>query len=452
MGNITFGGLASGLDTNSIIAALGAAERSPITTMQSKQRELRTQLSTISTVTSRLTALKAAAESLATTGGVLSLNSSSADSSRVGVSVTSSASAGSFSIDDVVLATGQKSRSSLFDAKTSAVGTGILKITQGGTTYNITIDSGNNTIEGVAASLNAASGLSLTANLFYDGSKYRILATSDGTGTSSGFTVDDSGLTGGSTLHFGDAENSIQTSKNGSFTLDGQTVTTQSNTVTDALSGVTLTLKKEFTDSAVQIDVGTDADAMIAKVRTLVSAYNSAYGLIKDQFTYTGGGKQQVGSPLFGDSTIRSAQQRLSSLSSSVLPGHSVGSQSLSEFGVTVDRAGAMSIDETKLRERITADPRALSQFFVDSGSVKGFASTLVAAVDEYVDTDHGLLDAKQDSINSRITDFDTRIAAREARAVAYEAGLRKQFTALEGIMSKLQSQSTFLTQNFTTK
>jgi len=445
---LTFGGLASGLDTNAIVTSLVSAERAPIRQMQSKQSETRSQLSVLTGINTKLAALKTKAETIDTMKELGAVAATSSDSTKVGVTAGSNATAGTFAIDDVVLATTQKSRSNTFLAKDSPIGTGTLNITQGGVTYPITVNSENATLEGVAASINTTSGLELTASVFYDGSQYRLLLSSDKTGAPAAFTVDDSGLTG-PRFGVGDPGNTLQAAGNASFKLDGQPVTATSNTVADVLPGITFELKKAFTSSPLQVTMGPDVDTITSKIRDLVNTYNAAAYAIADQFKYTGNGKPQSGGSLFGDSTIRSVQKSLGSLMTSPVAGLPDDGNQLSDFGIAIDRAGILTLDEAKLRASVVTDPRAVQKVFASDGGANGIAAQLKSTLDTYLSTTGGLLTAKSAGLTTRITDYDARIAAAEARVTAYEKNLRAQFTNLEKVMSRLNSQGSFIAQAF---
>jgi flagellar hook-associated protein 2 len=451
MPTINFGGLASGLDSNSIISALVGAERTPIRQMQQQQADIRSQLSILASIQSKMSALQTKAQALDTMGEFQALKASSSDAERVSVASTTGASAGSYSIDDVVLAKAQKNRSNTFAARTSTIGTGTFRITQGGTNYDITVDGTNNTLEGLVAEINAKSGLDVSASLFYDGSQYRVLLTSDQTGTDAAFTVDESSLTGGPLLGFGDVGNTITGASNASFELDGQAVTSQSNTVTGVLDGLTITLKEEFTSSPITVSIDTDADAVVANVKAFVDAYNAASGAISAQFKYSGtGSAPKISSTLFGDSTLRSAQLAMTSTVAARVTGLPDSMSALSDAGVTIDRYGTMVLDETKLRTALTDDRLGVARVFATDGATIGIASQLATAMTTYVDSTNGLLEAKETALNGRITDLDSRIASAEQRVVKFEESLRAQFTALERVMSQLQTQGNFITQQLT--
>jgi flagellar hook-associated protein 2 len=150
---------------------------------------------------------------------------------------------------------------------------------------------------------------------------------------------------------------------------------------------------------------------------------------------------------LFGDSTLRSAQLVMTSTVAARVTGLPDSMSALSDAGVTIDRYGTMVLDETKLRAALTDDRLGVARVFATDGATIGIASQLATAMTTYVDSTNGLLEAKETALNGRITDLDSRIASAEQRVVKFEESLRAQFTALERVMSQLQTQGNFITQ-----
>jgi flagellar hook-associated protein 2 len=448
---VTFGGLASGLDTNAIIRSLLQAERQPVKLLQRKQDDARSQLSILQAINLKIQTLKTRSEGLDSLRELEALRATSSDEGRIGVRVTSEASAGSYEIDNVVRALAQKSRSNAFAQKTDLLATGTLLIRQGGTDYAITLDATNNTLEGLVNAINGAQGLDVTASLFYDGTTYRVLLSSDRTGTDAAFTVDESGLSGGAPPGFSDAGNLVQAARNASFTLEGQPVVSQSNTVTGVLPGLSFELRAEFSASPVAVVVSPDADAVAAKVSELVTAYNDAVAAIQAQFQYAGDGKPAPSGSLFGDSTLRALQQRIAALVTETVSGLPESLNSLNRVGVSLGRDGKLTLDEAKLRSAVSSDLRGVARIFARDSEANppttGIAARLAEALEAYVNPTSGLLHTKESSLNDRIRDMEDRIATMERRLDAYEESLRAQFTALERLMSQLQAQGNFLVQ-----
>jgi flagellar hook-associated protein 2 len=447
---VSFGGLASGLDTNAIIRGLLEVERQPIQILQKKQNDSRSQLSLVQEINRKLQGLKTQAEALDTVREFEVLQATSSDASQVSATATSEATVGSYTLDNVVLALAQKGRSAAFAQKTDPIATGTLRITQGGTIYEITLDSSNATPEGLVAAINATPGLQVTASLFFDGSGYRVLLSANRTGTDAAFSVDESGLSGGTLPDFGGGA-TVQAARNASFTVDGLAVSSQSNTVTGVLPGVTFELKSEFASSPISISVSPDTEAIVSRVKEFVARYNEALGAIQAQFRYTGNGKPASSASLFGDSTLRAIQQRVTGLLTQAVPGLPANLQALSQVGVSLDKSGVLSLDESTLKSALKSDLRAVARIFASDSTTSpgttGVLAQLVTELDTYLDPVTGLLKSKEDGINSRISDLLSQIDAMERRIERYEESLRRQFMTLETTLSQLQAQGNYLTQ-----
>jgi flagellar hook-associated protein 2 len=448
MAAISFGGLASGLDTNAIITGLMNAERAPLRQLQKKQTDTKGQIGVAQNIENKLRTLQSKVEALSKLGRVSALKATSAAADTVAVTAGPGAGSGSYTITDVVLARAQKTRSESFAQMTDAVGTGTLTITQGEKSFAIILDASNATVEGLVSAINSQADLAVTASLFYDGSRYRVLLGSDGTGTDQAFTVDESGLAG-PRPGFDRAENLVEEARPASFRLDGQPVTSQTNTVSGVLPGLTFTLQKPLSGSSIEVKVEPDADAVLARVRELVGAYNDAVSAIQAQFQLSGGSAPSSG--LFGDSTLRGIAQRLSTVVTSAVNGLPEGSATLGDVGISLDRYGKLGLDESKLRAAVASDLRAVARIFVDddptSPGERGVLATLASEIGTFVDSRSGLLRAKITGLNARLEDLGRRVDEMERRLTAREDSLRAQFTTLERVMSQLQAQSAFLTQ-----
>lgn len=428
---VTFGGLASGLDTSSLIDKLVAAERSSANLLTTKQTNLNTQKSIVSSLASAVAALGTAARGLDIDSELGPRTATSSDG-HVTVAVSASATTGSHDVRVKQLATSQVQASSTYATNVAGVaGAGTLKISIGGTEKTLSYGP-TDSLDTIAATINNANA-GVSASVLFDGASYRLVVNAKATGTANAATFTETG-TG---LGLSDVANQKIAAKNSIVSIDGIDVTRPSNLVSDALPGVTMTLKSVTpdADASGQLAIVLDTDALKTKIQAVVTAYNSVNSALHVQLDYTGTTKGQ--NTLFGDTTLRQLQNSLGTLMS-----NSYGSQTLSQLGISRDKTGAMTLDTSKLTEALAADPDVARSLFVSNG----FAKAVSTLTDSYTTTSTGILAAKTSSLASRYADLQKQIDRVNTNADALQTRLQRQFAALEQAMSSMQSQSSYLT------
>lgn len=435
MSGITFSGLASGLDTGSLIDKLVAVERSAASTLATKQSNLNAQKTIVANLSSALSALGTAARAMDLASEVKPRGVTVTDT-RVSVAVSSAASAVDHTFRVKSLAAAQVNQSKTFASNTAGVlGTGGVDISVGGTTKSVTWDA-TDTLTSVADKINAANAGVSASVLNVDGSSYRLVVTAKDSGTAKAPTFVDTG----SGLDLSLAANVKVPPSNAVVDIDGIEVTRSSNVISDALAGVTVTLGSVHaaTDPTTKATVSLDTKALTDKVKALVTAYNAVNTALHGQLDYTGTTKGPA--TLFGDSGLRQLQGALDVAMSSAY-----GTSNLGQLGLSRDKTGALTLDETKLAAAVTADPDAVSNLFVTNG----FATAVGSLTDRYTQASTGLFAAKTSSLTSRHEALQTQIDRINRAADSLQTRLEKQFGALEQAMSQLQTQSSQLTALF---
>lgn len=455
MTSITSAGVGSGLNIEGLITQLMAAERQPETQMQTQQQSYQSKLSALGTVKSALSSFQTAADALKTTDKFSVFKAAVGDSSVLSASAGIGAVAGNYQIEVSSLAQNQKLVSAGYSSASATIPTGTLTIDLGkfdGTTYtadssrtvNITIDSTNNTLTGLRNAINA-SGAGVTASIIDDGSANpaRLVISSKDTGTAN--TMRLSGLSG---FDFNPTAASSLEQKTPAtdavFTVDDIPITKSSNTITDAIQGVTLNLSKTNVGSPTTLTVSEDTDTLKSKVQAFVKAYNDVTGAIKKVTAYDATTK--TAAALNGDSTVRNVATQLRSILGNSLSAASGGFSRLSDAGISFQKDGTLAIDDTKLSSALTDPNKDISGLFATSGGVTGFAAQISTTISGYLDVG-GLITARSDGLNKTIQTFNDRISAFEDRMTLVEARYRKQFTALDSTIASMNSTSTYLTQ-----
>lgn len=450
MSSISFSGIATGIDTDTMISQLISVESTKITLLEETKSAYQTQISTVQDLNSKLQSMQSLVEDLSTIDGFLSYETTTSDSDYVTVSASGSANPGTYSIDVNKLATAERRYSSAFSAEDEAglFGEGTLTITIDDgdddtvDTAEIEIDS-TDTLEDVVSKINSTS-LSLSAGILYDGSSYYLQVSGKVTGDEHGISI-----TEGGTLNLGindtDA-NIVQNASDAEFEMDGFVISSDSNSVTSAIPGVTINLQEVTeVDEPVNITISPNTDAVVEKLQSFVDSYNEISTLIHDQFSFDGEAKSQ--SYLTGDSTLRSVQIQLSQMVSSIVDDLPGNIKSLSQIGIRTDTDGNLSIDTDDIRAAIADDPMGVAQLFSGTAdhSVDGLADKFDTLIESFVNYSEGLLTSKISGLNSKIDMIDETIENQEDYLDSYEEKLRSQFTAMEITISSLNSMSSYL-------
>jgi len=435
MTTVQFGGLVSGIDSNSIIDKLVALEKSPEKAMTKAQTDAQTRSSVLDNLVSRLTSLSTAAAGINTPTDLRSMTGSSSDSSRFTVTASSAANPGSYAVSVQQLASAQTSQSTTFLSDSGGIaGAGTLTLTVGtGNPVNVTYD-GADSLSSIATKINNSGG-AFSASVLNDGTSVRLLVQARSSGTAGAVTFADTGGLG---------MNELNAAKDAKLTLNTIPVTRSSNVISDLLPGVTMTLRSETPTGSpdTTLNVGVDRSGVHTKVQTLIDAFNSVAGTLNSQLAYTGIKKGP--DTLFGDPGAQALQRQLGSLITKSF-GNASGSTSAATLGITFGATGMLNVDTTKLDAALDADPDALNKLILGTGK-DGLAQALVDMTATYTEPTNGVFTSQKTGLQSRIKSYDAQITAIENRATLFETTLRAQFTAMENTISSYQTQQNFLT------
>ena len=486
-------GLGSGLNITSIVSQLVAVESQPVQLLQKKGTTLQTQMSVFGQIKSELSTLKDAASALNSVSTWSSVALTSSDTSITG-STTTGAQAAKYAVAVTDLAQVQKVvGASTFTATQTMGGSGgtltfysgaytsttdpVTKITTKTSFVSKNPSTGNlnpyagqvsvastDTLADVVTKINAQSTtLGVTASIVTSAGAQRLVLRGNSTGTDAAFQIDadTAGLyglsylavavpmvdkggapitpTATSTMTLG------QDAKNANVTIDGIAVTSQTNSISDALTGVTLNVSAK-TPSPVDVTVSPDTTSMKTKIQAFQDAYNKLYADLKTQMAYDPATK--TGGPLLGDNTAAGLQNMLRSLVGAVVPSTTSSISRLSNLGLEIQSDGSLKANSTKL-DAALQDPNNVKAFFSSSTGLAtehGIARRIydfafgALGVDGNVSTHSTAFQKSIDQNNATIDKFNLHIAA-------YQKQLLAQYTALDTNMSKLNSLSTYVTQ-----
>jgi flagellar hook-associated protein 2 len=438
---IQAGGLASGLDTNSIIDSLVSLQRTPITQIEERMKAVKIRVSALSTVATQLKALGTALDDLSNNG----VRAASVTSKNTAFTATTASGAvpGRFSVQIDQLATAAKARSGLLPSETAPVAGSTLAFSIDGTTTNIEIADGTPLNE-VADQLNA-SGLPITAAVLFDGTR-GVLSLSR---TTTGHTVGSDPSTALSitetvTGSTGTALGLTTTAaKNTVAQIDGLRFERQSTRIVGAVPGVSIEATAEGGASET-LSVAEDAAKTKERVQTFITAYNAIAKNIQSELDITA--DTDRGKTLAGDTSLRLLQGQLQrTLTSSLGSG---GLQTLADLGLKTGRDGTLSLDDATFTKALERDGAGVDRLFSKTGAIGVAISNVVSG---FTDAD-GILPQRTTSFNAETRRLEDDKLKKEARLEAFRAQLVMQFTAMENIVASMNSTSSFLTNAFAKK
>jgi len=446
---ITFSGFNS-IDFNMILNAVMAQERTPINRLETQKDTLETQNGAFGTLAAKLASLETAVDSLKEKNSLLVLSATSSDAG-VGVSATNGSVTGTYDIVVTELAKAQTTSSlTTFASLSTEVATGgTLTLTPaGGGAATIITVSGSTTLEELADAINAEDDGPASASVVQTSpGKYKLVLSGRDTGTTNAFTIA-SALTGGTGVGFIDTDGDLvsgdsaadnsQQAINAAFTVNGVAVSSATNTVSDAVAGVTLSLTRKDPATTVTVKVDRDTDKSKALINKFISAYNDLQTFAKDQGTAAIAGRPSIGR----DPLMRGLRDALRSASMAAYPGGSM--TRLAEIGVGFDRAGKMILDAEVFDDAVTtssADVQALISGASGGGGAFGGFGTLV---EDYTKSG-GLMWSARRRIDTQVSGIERRLDSMESQLAIRKASLQREYMAADMAMTRMKSQSASL-------
>lgn len=393
---ITSAGLGSGLDIEGIITKLMTVEAQPLTALTKKEASYQAQLTAYGTLNSAISAFQSAASALGNSASVNATNATSSDTSKITAKTSSIATAGTYSVNVTQLAKAQQLVAAGQTSITSSIGTGTITFDFGtisggsfnvatgqytGSTFTsngngiktVTISAANDSLSGIRDAINSAN-IGVTATIINDGSgtPYRLALSSNNQGASNSIKVSVSPAAGGldnfisndpaGTQHLSETVSA----QDALLQINGVAVSSKTNAVSTAISGVTLNLVNTTSGTPVTVTVGKDTSAFSKLIDSFVKSYNDLDKTIKDLTSYDPKTKQA--GLLIGDALVRSVQSQIKSILGNNIPGLSGTYKNLSDIGLRIAKDGTLSSDSSKLQAALSADPSNVAALFSSIG------------------------------------------------------------------------------------
>lgn len=414
-------GIGSNLDVNSLITKLMAVESQPLTTLAKKESSYQAKLSAYGSLNSALSSFQSSLSSLSAASTFQSFSATSSDTAIASATATSIAVAGTYNLNVTKLAQAQSISTPGQVSSTATIGSGTSTVTfqfgtiSGGSATNgiytgstftqdatqatgtITIDSSNNSLQGIRDAINTAK-MGVSASIVGDGSAtpYHLVLTSAKTGATSSMQISVTGdAVLGSLLNYNPQGtqnlSEATTGQSAALTINGIAINSVTNSVSAAIGGVAINLNKIGTAT---LTLAANTTAVQASVNAFVKAYNDLNTSIAGLTSYNPTTKK--GGLLLGDPTTQNIQNQVRKTLATAVNGLGGDLTTLSSIGVAFQKDGSLAADNTKLQTALTSKFSEVGGLFASIGKA---SDSLISVVSSTPATQAGAYDVEITSL-----------------------------------------------------
>jgi flagellar hook-associated protein 2 len=442
MALLSFSGLATGIDTGSIVDQLVKIRRRPLELDIASRDATQATRDAFATLESKLLAIRTTLTDLRTPADVLVKTASASDPEVLSATAGTGAHDGITTVTVAALATASRATAStgLGDpGDPVAAGAGVFAFTVGGgDTQSVTL-SASTTLTELADAINAL-GAGAIASVVNVGApaapSHKLQIVANATGTTSDIAIVTDGTTLGITAAAG---------TNAQFTISGftETIERASNAVTDVIPGVTFVLRQA--GASADVVIADDADAILEKVQSFVDAYNDLVAFVRENSEVTRlDAETSTAGPFAANPTARGVLDRLRETVRTAVTDAADGVTTLSQIGIATQQDGSLTFDTSGFYDTFAGSAQGVAEVFGGVGSGDGVGDRLHATITDLTAAD-GLLDNVQEALDDTLRRADDGIAVGERAVEAFAADLEAQFAALEAAVNTIQSQGDFL-------
>jgi len=422
-GTSSFG---QGINVQQFVQFALASQQANITALQNQQTSLNSQSAEIAKISTDLSNLDNAVFALKDPLGVLSSQvATSSNSAVVNATASSTATPGSHSITVNSLATTSSYYTGALTTSTSAIAAGTFQVQVGSNAAaSVTVDSTNNTLSQLAETINSQN-IGVSASVIQDSNGYRLALVTTASGAPGDVTI--FGNTTG--LSFTKAV----TGTNASLVVDGIPISSASNTVSNVINGVTLSLGSPSPSTPVTVNVNPDSTQATSAINNLVSAYNTVITEINSQFNVASDGSG--GGPLEADNSLRDVQNQLLGALSYSISGNS-GIVNLASIGVNFNNDGTLSVDGGKLSSALSSNFSAVQNLL--QNTTTGFSQNLSTVLSNINGPGNGILTLDAQSISSTSQGITSQVADLQAALAVQQRNLTNVYSQVNTTLQEL--------------
>lgn len=438
------------INVSSLVSQLVAATEAPQQSLIASETQTNTtNISALGTLKSALSTFQSSLTALSTPSSFNALSATTSDNTVLTASAGSAAIAGTYKVTVANLASAQQLLSGPVAGGSSAtVGAGTLSLSLGGSSFNVTVDGTNDTVAGIAAAINSATGnpgISATVITGSDGAHLVLSSTLTGAANTISVTESDGGTAlaaftygGGNTGNYTVESNAADAS----FSVAGVPFTSASNTVTGALTGVTLNLAGTTPNGgSATLTVANDTSTVQTNIQSFVAAYNTLQGTFAQLGSYDS--TTNTAGPMLGNPVLSGIQGQVNQTLHSLVGTSTYNT--LASIGITTQKDGTLAVNSATLQTALSSNFSAVSQLF--SGT-NGIASRLNSQITSELATGNSIdsysktLIAQQNALTQQTNQLNDQMTA-------LQASLTQQYSALNALLSSLQTTSAQLSQAF---
>jgi flagellar hook-associated protein 2 len=445
---ITFSGFNS-IDFSSILNSIMTAERAPMTVLETQKTALNTQGTNYTSLAGKLGALQSALDTLTGSAGFSPIAAATGDETAVGVTTTTGGVAGTYEVVVTELARAQVMASeTTYGSPDDAVATtGSLSIVLfGNPPVNIPPLglAGSTSVRQLADQINAQEDSPVNASVVQAApGQYRLVLTGRDSGSANNFTVT-STLAGGPGVAFKDfdldgiyGEHDVDLSikaTNAALTVNNIAITSATNSVQEAIPGVTLTLTKKDPLKTILVEVTQSSEAAKTQLDGFVKSYNDLMSFLTEQSTAAASGKTSIAR----DGMVRGLKNGLREAMQAEYLDAGLDYSRLSVIGIEFLQTGAIKLDSAKLTAALKGSTTSVTALF------NGVFGSLKTQVQSYAEAG-GLIQGAKNRLKDQIIKIDSRLDSMQLQLNLRRSALQQEFIAADLLMTQLKGQGTSL-------
>jgi flagellar hook-associated protein 2 len=428
----------SGLDVNTLVSQLVAAERAPLEQRISRAETANSTKSTaVNQLRTSLTSLQSALAGLKTNDALITKRGTSSDTAVFKATVTNTAVPASYAVEVTQLAAANRQASAeQAGGSTATVGSGDLVFTQNGNSFTVSVAAGT-TLAGLRDAINSASGnTGVQAAILTTPTGSRLTLSSTKTGAANAISMTANNPVSGLDTFVSGFTTTVA-AQDASVKIDGITVTSSGNTLSGTLDGVTLDLVAAKAGTTLNLTVSTDLSAIKGQINRFVNEYNAFQTQAARMRAYDP--KTRIGGPLLGDASLRTIESTLrreiSGKTSSVTGTYNM----LGAIGIRFAADGKLSVNDTQLTAALNANLDEVAKMFT---ATDGFAARVDTVIKSQVDS-NGALTQRTTSLDQAKTRLTKDREVMEARLLTIQKRYQAQFINLDKMLNEMQGTST---------
>jgi flagellar hook-associated protein 2 len=450
MAGLSAPGLGSGLDVNNLVTQLVSAERSPVEQRISRtQTGIDSKLSALGVMRGVLSTLQSSVGALRTENQVLARRAVSSDPTILRATASTTAPVGSYSVEVLSLATTHKLVSEPYAGGSgSLVGTGELTFAQNSEEFVVAATDGMTLAQLRDAINTAPDNRGVRTSIVQADDGARMVFTAAASGSAQAINVQVTPPNGTlKKLEYDPGQGQgqappmtvLSAATDAQVKIEGFSVSAAGNTVAAAIEGVTLDLVTSKPGTTVTVTVSPDVASVKEKIAKFVNDYNNAAGTMASQRSFDGGTRKA--GPLLGDSTLLGVESRMRRDITGVIQPLPGSPSTLSEIGIGFGVDGRLVVNDGRLSAALQSDAAGVAKVLAGNG---GIAKRLYDTIEGAIGLG-GQVVGRTDSLQAQRRDLQKQREALEVRMQLVEASYRRQFGALDAMLTDMQSTGRYL-------